>query len=82
MAEIAIATRKQLALAVSLPFVIKAFTKGGKQMITKEERRRISWENAQKCRKPNKYSVIDGVAHVILSNTKNIMLCDAEDWEN
>ena len=51
-------------------------------MITKEERRRISWENAQKCRKPNKYSVIDGVAHVILSNTKNIMLCDVEDWEN
>lgn len=51
-------------------------------MLTKEERRQVCWENAQKSRKPNRYHVIDGVAYVKMSNTNSYMLCDAEDWEN
>ena len=51
-------------------------------MLTKEERRQICWENAQKSRKYNEFIVRDGVAYVQLSNTHNIMLCDADDWES
>ena len=39
-------------------------------------------KNAQKCKKYNDFVIIDGIAHVKMSNTKNIMLCDAYDWEN
>lgn len=38
-------------------------------------------KNAQKCKKYNDFVIIDGIAHVKMSNTKNIMLCDAYDWE-
>lgn len=38
-------------------------------------------KNAQKCKKYNNYKVIENIAYVELSNTKNIMICDIEDWE-
>ena len=38
-------------------------------------------KNAQKCKKYNNYKVVENIAYVELSNKKNIMICDIEDWE-
>lgn len=38
-------------------------------------------KNAQKCKKYNNYEIKNDIAYVELSNTKNVMICDADFWE-